>query len=101
MKKKEKDLLVNEFQELIPNALKVIKEAVEGKPVNPDRLKTAKFVVNSYKAGRIIDKEDRKVSINERRFNFSVLNNFGSEDQKKQVKELISKSITTIKYLED
>lgn len=91
---------IQQFEPLLPTAVNVIKEAVEGKPVNPDRLKTAKFVVGSYKAGEIIDKEKRIVGLNERKFNFNVLDNFGSQEQKDEVKKVIQKSLVNMKYLE-
>lgn len=93
--------LVEQFEPLLPAAVNVIKEAVEGKPINAERLKTAKFVANSVKSGEIIEKEKRLVGLNERKFNLNVLNIFGSEEQKKTVKEAISKSLTSIKYLDD
>jgi hypothetical protein len=81
-------------------AFELITKSIKGEEVDLERLKTAKFLINSYKSARIMAKEDRKVGITEKKFNFGVLDKYGSDEQKKEIKELIQKSLTKIKYIE-
>lgn len=84
----------------LDEAFSIINQSIKGLPVNEDRLKTAKFVIQTYKSARVIEKEDKKVSLTEKKFNFSVLENFGGEDQKKEIREMIQKGLTKINYIE-
>lgn len=87
------------LEEMLPKAANLLMQDIEGKPVNPDRIKNAKFIFSTYKGTKVLEKENRKLNLSERRFNFSILLEYGDEKQNKRIREMIAKSTETLKLL--
>lgn len=81
-------------------ALNIINRCLKGLPFNPEVLKTAKFELNRQKSEAIQEKENRKLNNADRRFNYKMLDELGSEESKKKVKDLFNKSINNLKFIE-
>ena len=95
-----KGSLSEQLEETLPYASNIIMQDLMGLIVNPERLKTAKFAIANYKGMKILEKENRKVDNADRRFNFKVIEAYGSEEDKKKVKELVKKSFNKMKFIE-
>ena len=86
--------------EALPYATNLLLQDLMGFPVNPDRLKTAKFTVSNYKGIKILEKENRKVDNADRRFNFKVVELYGNDADKKKIKNIVKNSFDKMKFIE-
>ena len=93
--------VIDQLEEAMPYALNIILQSLQGFTTNPDRLKTAKFTAANYRGHKILEKESRKVDNADRRFNFKVVELYGSEENKKMVKALVKKSFGKMKFIEE
>lgn len=85
---------------MLPYASNILLQSLMGLPTNDERRKDARFALNLWKSSQVLDKEKTKVALAERRFNFSVLNLYGDDEQKKQIKALVKSSFPKMKFLE-
>ncbi len=92
--------IVGQLEKTIPYAANILLRSLMGLPVNRDLVKDAKFSMSNLRGLLILAKENRKVDSAEKRFNFKVLDEFGTEAEKKQIKSLFSKSFKKMKFIE-
>lgn len=97
----KKDLpVIEQIKEGVPYASNLMVQDLMGLAVNPDRLKTAKFNLNLYKSLLVLDKENRKVKNAEMRFGYKVIADIGSEDDKQNLKALVSSVVKQFKIID-
>ena len=92
---------IEQLEKMIPYASNVLMRSLMGLPTNRDNVKDAKSVFSNYRGLMILAKENRKVDGAEKRFNFKVLEEFGTESEKKQIKDLFKKSFNKMKFIEE
>lgn len=96
----KKKQLHEQLEPLIERAISILEQALNGKPTNSEVVKNAKMVLQTYKGSLVVDKENRRVNMMERRFNLGVLEQFGSPEQKSLVKKAIQDALPKMKFLE-
>ena len=92
--------IVEQLEKMIPYAANILLRSLMGLPTNRDNVKDAKFSMSTLRGLLILAKENRKVDSAEKRFNFKVLEEFGTEEEKKQIKDLFKKSFSKMKFIE-
>jgi hypothetical protein len=93
--------IVEQLEDIVPYSANIIFQEQLGMPVNVDRVKNARFVLSQLKAHRTLQKEEKRIEMQERRFNFGLLDTFGSEEQKTKIKDLFQKSFDKLKFIEN
>ena len=96
----DKDV-IEQLEKMVPYAANILLRSLMGLPTNRDNVKDSKFIMSNLRGLLILRKENRKVDGAEKRFNFKVLDEFGSEVEKKQVKALFTKSFKKLKFIEE
>lgn len=92
--------LNEQYKPMIPYAANILLQSLMGLPVNDDRLKTAKFTLGQAKSSQVLAKEQQRVTLQERRFNFDIINTYGDEEQKKKIKALVKDSFPKMKFID-
>ena len=90
----------DQIKPMLPYAANILLQSLMGIPTNDEKRKDARFALNIWKSTQILEKEKTKVSLMERKFNFGVLNLYGDEKQKEQIKELVKKSFPKMNLVE-
>ncbi len=93
--------VIDQLEEAMPYALNIILQSLQGFNVNRDKVKDARFAMADHRGRKILEKENRKVDNADRRFNFKVVELYGSEENKKMVKALVKKSFGKMKFIEE
>ena len=92
--------MLEHLEKIIPYSAHILLQEQMGLPTNTDRVKNARFTIASFRSLKTLEKETRKVNMAERRFNFNVLETYGSEADKKEVKKLLGKKLKEMKFIE-
>ena len=92
--------MLEQLKEVVPHSIRILLQEQQGIPTNADRVKNARFAIAKASSLMTLEKENRKVNMAERRFNFSVLDTYGSETDKKQVKVLLGKKVKEMNFIE-
>jgi hypothetical protein len=96
-----KEEIINEqIEEIVPDAIEIIRRKLKGMVVNNENLKAAQFTASLWKALKIQRKEAEKLELQKQRFAVNMITTFGDEGMKKEVKEVIKASLPKIKFFE-
>ena len=91
---------MQQLSDTLPYAVNILLQSLMDLPVNKDKVKDAKFALSYWKGLKTLEKEERKVENANRRFNYKVLEIYGDEEDKKQIKAIIKGSLSKMKFIE-
>lgn len=95
----KKTPLISQLETIAPYSVNILLRDQMGLPVNGEAVKTAKFVVSAIRAHKTLEKEQVKLELMNRKFNFNVLDKYGSNEDKQLIKDLFSKSVNQLQFL--
>ena len=99
----KKDLNSNELELIKPlfvKAKNLIEQHLAGLPVNKDRTQSARLIITQYRGLLQAENNRKQLFLNSKRFDLNLLNQFGDEVQKKQLKAIFKKQFKDIKIIE-
>lgn len=92
---------IEELRDSFSSAMKVINEALEGRPVNEERLKVAKFTVQTYKSMQQAENNKKAQDRENKRFNHKLFEMYGDKEQKDELRNLFSEQFKKLKFIGD
>ena len=97
------ELAKSELELLKPayvRAVNLMEQALDGLPVNKDNQTNARLIITQYRGTLQAVNNRRTRDLTDKKFNYMLLNQFGSEQHKKKLKEVFSKQFKDIKIIE-